>query len=156
MSQDGRSDDGRSLICPPFSESSNPKVLQSRAGIAQMPHQPPSSPGAWRSKKCRSFKLPQHSSGRLWGEGLSTFAAAAPRTGLPLSPQPPKMYIPLAASLHTAVCSARAVGAVPLKVTSDHLAACRQRGWKRSFGARFAEFCLDSKCQKPLKILCKN
>ena len=82
--------------------------------------------------------------------------AAAPRTGLPLSQQPPKMYTPLAASLHTAVCLPRAVGAVPLKVTSDHVAACRQRGWKRSFGARFGEFCLDSECQKPLKILCKN
>ena len=39
-----------------------------------MPHQPPSSPGAWRSKKCRSLRLPQHSSVFAWGEGLSTFA----------------------------------------------------------------------------------
>jgi len=54
----------------------------------------------WRLKKCRSLK-------RL------------------LPSQPPKMYIPSAASLHTAVCSSRAVGAVPLKVTSDQCVAWR-------------------------------
>ena len=80
---------------------------------------------AWRLKKCRSFLLPQHSSGRLWVEGLST--AAAPRTGLPSLP--PKMYIPSAASLHTAVWPLRAVGAVPLGVTSDQCVACCRQLW---------------------------
>ena len=94
---------------------------------------------AWRLKKCRSFLLPQHSSGRLWVEGLST--AAAPRTGL-LPSLPPKMYIPSAAlPPHTAVWPLRAVGAVPLKVTSDQcVACCRQLCWKRSLGSRFGRF----------------
>ena len=85
---------------------------------------------AWRLKKCRSFLKPQHSSGRLWVEGLST--AAAPRTG-PLLAIPPKMYIPSAASLHTAVWPLRCHGAVRLGVTSDHVAVCRQLWLKTEF-----------------------
>jgi len=39
--------------------------------------------------------------------------------------QPPKRYIPLAASVHTAVWASRPDGAVPLKVTSDQCDAWR-------------------------------
>ena len=76
--------------------------------------------------------------------------AAAPRTGL-LPNQPPKMYIPSAASLHTAVCSFRCVGAVPLKVTSDHVAVCRQLWLETGFWIQVWDVHVDSKCQKPHK-----
>jgi len=110
---------------------------------------------AWRLKKCRSLKRPQHGSGRLWVEGLST--AAAPRTGL-LPSQPPKMYIPSAASLHTAVCSSRAVGAVPLKVTSDQCVACCRQLWlETEFGIQVWEmFTSTRRARNPTKFHTKT
>ena len=62
---------------------------------------------------------------RLWVQwALHLSTATALRTWpVPLLAVPPKMYIPSAISLHTAAYSKRAVGAVPLKVTSDHHAS---------------------------------
>ena len=111
-------------------ENLNPKVLGTPSRNCSDASPTSMLSGAWRSKKYRSFKT--HPS------------------------VPPKMYIPLAASLHTAVCARRTVGAVPVKVTSDHVAACPQRGWKRNFGFRFGDIRLDSKCQKPHKMRYKN
>ena len=57
-----------------FPENLNPKVLGTPRRNCSDASPTSMLWEAWRSKKCNSFKRPWHSSGRLWVEGLSTFA----------------------------------------------------------------------------------
>ena len=90
-----------------------------------------------------------------WGTLHFCPAAAPPRTGLVPS-RPPKMYIPSAASLHTAVWWARPSGAVPLEMaTSDHVAAWLVAG-NRVLDPGLEMFASTSSARNPRKFRTKT
>ena len=113
---------------------------------------------AWRSKKCRSLSSPQHSSGRLQ-------LRDSPPLPHPTTEDPAELNL---------TPTVTPVDVHPIGSFAPHsgvpIAGRRRRpaegdfwprsrltcGWKRSFGARFGDVRLDSKCQKPQKIPYKN
>ena len=113
-----------------FPENLNPKVLGTPRRNCSDASPTSMLSEAWRSKKCNSFKRPWHSSGRLWVEGLSTFAPRQHRgPGCRCRSNRCHPYRRRCTSHRQlrsirSVWSSRPVGAVPLKVTSDHVAAC--------------------------------
>ena len=100
---------------------------------------------AWRSKKCRSSKWPQHSFGRLRVEGLSTFAAPQHR-GPGGSRYPHRRRCTSHWQLRSTPPCVHSGPSAPsrwrwLLTTSPPADKC---GWKRGFGARFEDFWLWS------------
>ena len=111
---------------------------------------------AWRSKKCRSFKKPQHSFGRLWVEGLSTFA-------------PPQRRGPGRRYPHRRRCTShRQLRSTPPCVYSGPSAPSRWRwllttsppadkcGWKRSVGASLEMLASTWSARTPTKFCTKS